>query len=237
MQASSQTLLLDNFAAPSPAVDPAAPSQNWVASTPGIYANVAGQARDAYYWLYIPGAGTATASIGGGAVSVNSGGAGAYAELALGYGAYGNPLAGPPVQGPALGLNLSGYGDLQASFAHANNTLNLVAGFYTTNPLAGGNYYWTGEINLTPTVAGGPATGNLNFTGGGASTFNFSQVDGIVFIVDRAAQADGNVYGLSSLQFTQAVPEPASAGMLLAGVAMLGAWRQRRQASAGVGRG
>jgi hypothetical protein len=228
LQAPAQTLLLDAFAAPSPAVNPTAPSQNYVVSTPGSYAGVVGQARDAYYWLYLAGAGASSASIGGGRVSVDAGGAGGYGELGLGYGAYGVSLSGPPGQGPALALDLSGYGELQASFSQANHTLNLIAGLYTSNPLPGGFYYWTGEINLAPAVSGGPVTGNLPFTGGNAQNFNFGQVDGLVFIVDRAAQADGNAYSLTSLQFAQAVPEPASAGMLLAGMAAIGLWRRRR---------
>ncbi len=134
----------------------------------------------------------------------------------------------PLVQGPALGLNLTSYGELQASFSNVNHTLNLIVGFYTSNPLPGGQYYWDGEINLTPAVPGGPATGNLIFTGDNAETFNFAQVDGIEFIVDRAAQSDGNVYSLTALQFTQAVPEPASPALLLAGLVAMGAWRQRR---------
>jgi len=165
--------------------------------------------------------------LGAGAVSVDVGGAGAYGELGLGYGAYGVALSGPPAQGPALALNLSGYGELKASFSQVNHTLNLVAGLYTASPLAGGGSYWTGEINLTPAVSGGSATGDLLFGAGSGQNFNFGQVDGIVFIIDRAAQADGNIYSLTTLQFAQAVPEPASAGLLMAGLAAIGLWRRQ----------
>jgi len=228
MQAPAQTLLLDDFAAPSPPVDPTAASQHFVVSTPGSYAGLAGQVRDAYYWPYLAGTRASSAAIGGGRVGVDAGGAGGYGELALGYGAYGVSLSGPPGQGPALAFDSRGYGELQASFSQANHTLNLIVSLYTKNPLPGGDYYWDGEINLAPAPSGGPVTGDLPFTGGNAKNFNFGQVDGIVFIVDRAAQADGNAYSLTSLQFAQAVPEPASAGMLLAGMAAIGLWRRRR---------
>ena len=231
LHAHAQTLLLDNFAAPGTAVSVTAASQNYVVSTPGAYAGVAGQLRDAYYWKYSdPSSSGATASIGNGAATAHAG-TGAFGEYGLGYGSYGVDLAHPGAQGAPLGLDLSGYGELQAVFSHMDKETNYVVGLYTASPLPGGNSYWTGEIFVTPSTPGGSAVGNMVFQGGDAATFNFAQVDGLVVIFDRAAAADGNGYSLTQLQFTQAVPEPSVTAVMLAGLLVMLRLRARARAS------
>jgi hypothetical protein len=169
----------------------------------------------------------ATATIGAGSASVKAGDQ-AVGEYGIGYGAYGVDLGNLGMQGPELGLDLSKYNDFQAVFAKSNKAMNLIVGFYTTNPLPGtGLYYWDGQVTVTPSVPGGPVTGDMLFTGGDAEHFNFSQVDGIFFIIDRGAVASGNSYDLSTLQFTQAVPEPSTYALLLAGLGVMGVCARR----------
>jgi hypothetical protein len=239
--ASASTLLLDDFAAPTPVVNLMAPSQNFVTSQPGIYAGVAGQNRAAYYYPYFPnpaaGAGN-TATLGNGALTVAAA-PGTIGEVGLGYGAYGAPASNLQSNGPFLHLDLSGYDALRVSFSSLAKPINLIISFYTSKPLAapGATYYLDGEVTLNPAAGGGPVSGNILFKGADANMppglFNFAQVDGLAFIVDRAAVPDGNGYQLTNLSFTQAVPEPASAALLGAGVLFV--WlRSGRRAQRGV---
>jgi hypothetical protein len=236
----SQTLLVDDFASPVPAVDPSAPSQNFAVSTPGTYLGVSGQVRAAYYWLYLdPLASGATARIGNGAVTVQAG-AGAYGELALGYGAYGLDLTQPVPSGTNLNLDLSAFNDLRLTFSAMTQVTNVIVSFYTSNPLAGSGplYYWDGEININPAADGGPVTADLLYkganiydSGGGGplpspDLFNFAQIDGMVVIIGRAQSADGDSYTLTNLTLA-AVPEPAAPALLLAGLGAMAALRRR----------
>lgn len=239
-EASASSLLLDDFAAPTPAVSLMAPSQNFVTSQPGTFAGVGGQNRAAYYYPYFPnpaaGAGS-TATIGQGGVTVVAA-PGTIGEVGLGYGAYGAPASNLQSNGPFLNLDLSGYNDLHVSFASLAKPINLVIHFYTSNPVAapGAIYYLNGEITLNPAADGGAVSGDILFKGADADLapglFNFAQVDGLAFIIDRAGSTDGNSYQLASLSFTQAVPEPASAALLLAGALVV--WlRSGRRAERG----
>ncbi len=238
-KASASSLLLDDFAAPTPVVNLMAPSQNFVTSQAGSYAGVPGQNRAAYYYPYFPnpaaGAGN-TATIGNGAVTVAAA-PGTIGEVGLGYGAYGAPAGNLQSNGPFLNLDLSGYDALRVSFASLAKPINLIVSFYTSNPVAapGATYYLNGEITLNPAAGGGPVSGNILFKGADANMpaglFNFAQVDGIAFIVDRATGPDGNSYQLTNLSFTQAVPEPASAALLLAGALVF--WLRSRRMQRG----
>jgi len=230
-------IVLDDFTSPAAPVSVNSPTQDFVVSTPGTYAGVANQFRAAYYWQYYPDTQQAPnlATIGGSASVVAA--AGTIGEYGLGYGAYGPDLGSGQVNGAFLNQDLSAYNDLKVSFSHLDKPINLVVGFYTSNPVPGSGplYYWDGELNLSPAPGGGAITADFRFKDldkyPGSTTadqFNFAQVDGIVFIIDRAAIADGNSYSLTKLSFTQAVPEPASAALMLAGVASLVAWRRRR---------
>jgi hypothetical protein len=231
-QAHAANLVLDDFATPAASQNVVSPDQQFIQSTDGVFAGVSGQRRDAYYWLYVdPLNSGATATIGAGSASVKAGEQ-ALGELGIGYGAYGVDLANIGVQGPELGLDLSKYNGFEAVFAKSNKAVNLVVGFYTTKPLPGtGLYYWDGEVTVAHSVPGGSVTGDMLFTGNDAEHFNFSQVDGIFFVIDRAAAETGNSYDLSTLLFTQAVPEPSTYALLLAGFGVIGAcaWRPRRR--------
>ena len=228
--ASASTLLLDDFAAPNLTDSLLAPSQDFVTSQPGTYAGISGQNRAAYYFPYFPttaaGAGS-TATIGNGAVKVAAT-AGTIGELELGYGAYGAPASDLKANGPFLNLDLSGYDDLRLSFASLAKPIGLIIGFYTSNPVPGSGprYYLNGQITLNPSPDGGAVSGDILFKGADATSppalFNFSQVDGMVLIIDRGVASAGNSYNLTGLSFTQAVPEPASPALLLAGLVIVG---------------
>jgi len=235
--ASASTLLLDDFAAPVPAISMVAPSQNFVTSQAGSYAGVAGQFRAAYYFPYASSTGAApggTAQIGQGTVTVAAAPA-SIGELELGYGAYGAPPSDLAANGTNLNLDLSAYNDLQLRFASLAQPVNVIVGFYTSKPVAGSGplYYLDAQIQLNPAADRGPVSGDVLFKGADSSTppslFNFSQVDGMVVIVDRASAIYGNSYSLTSLSFTQAVPEPGSVWMLLGGMLFIG-WRGSRRA-------
>jgi hypothetical protein len=232
-QAQATPLVLDDFAAPAAAQSVVAASQQFTQFTTGLFAGQAGQQRDAYYWLYTdPAHSGATATMGGGAASVRAGDQ-AVGEFGFGYGAYAPTSSNLGVQGPALGLDLSAYNDLQALFRSADRGLNLIVSFYTANPHLNANgdplYYWDGELDIAPAVPGGPVMADLRFTGGDAEHFNFSQVDGIFFLIDRATAVTDNAYDLNLLQFIHVVPEPGTAGLLLAGLLVGGFARRRRR--------
>ena len=225
MPTNAATLVLDNFAAPTPAQSVVAPSQQYVQFTQGSYAGVAQQWRDAYYWLYqAPAGSVATATVGAGSLDVAVG-AQAFGELGLGYGAYGLNPGNPNAQGPLLGLDLRQYIGFQATFASAATETNLIVGLYTSAP-TGGLSFWTGEINVAPAVASGPVVGTFLFNDPTAAQFNFSQVDGVVFIVDRAANVPGDSYSLSQLTFIDAVPEPPAGLILICGLGVLAVLRR-----------
>lgn len=239
-EASASSLLLDDFAAPAPAVSLTAPSQNFVTSQPGTYAGVSGQNRAAYYYPYFPSTAAAagnTATIGDGAVTVAAA-PGTIGEIGLGYGAYGAPANNLQSNGPFLNVDLSNYNDLRVNFSSLAKPINLIVSFYTSNPLPapGGTYYLDGEITLNPAAGGGPVSGDILFKGADANmppgVFNFAQVDGVAFIVDRAQSDGGNSYQLTSLSFAQAVPEPPSVALLAVG-AMVAWLRRSRPLTAG----
>jgi len=224
--ASASSLLLDDFAAPTPPVNLQAPSQQFVTSQPGTYAGVAGQNRAAYYFPYYPNtaAGASnTATLGNGALTVAAL-PGTIGEVELGYGAYGAPASNLTANGPFLNLDLSGYDALHLNFSSLDKPVNLIVSFYTSNPVAGSGprYYLNGEITLNPAVGGGAVSGDILFKGADSNVppalFNFAQIDGLVVLIDRATVPDGNSYQLNNLSFTQAVPEPASAALLVAGL-------------------
>lgn len=224
---------LDNFSSPSPAQSIVTPSRNWASHTAGTYAGVAGQFRDAYYWQYLPtplANTTSTATIGQGAANVQSA-PGQLGEFVLGYGSWANDPKTPLVQGPALNLNLSAYNDLQVNFSRMDKSTNINVVFYTQNPVPGSMplYYWDAGVNVAPTVPGGPITVDLLFKDKGSDRFNFSKVDGIFFVADRAGNSMGNGYSLNNLQLTAAVPEPSEWALMLSGLGLIGLVVARRK--------
>lgn len=210
-------------------------AQAYVANDTGTFAGETNQLRSAYYYHYFPTittATTSTATLGTGGVSVQAA-PGEIGELALGYGAY---AQGGAENGKLLNLDLSQYDDLQVQFSKLDGPINLLVGFYTSVPGADGIYYWDGEVNYTPTHPGGPATVDILFKGrdqyqstfppvySDPTQYDFSKIDGVTFIVDRAAQSEGNGYEITNLTFTTApVPEPATLGLASMGGLVLAA--------------
>ncbi len=238
--AASAPLVLDDFSSPTAPVagNPTGAGAQFFDRTFASFAGVAGQVREVTYNLYSdPSSSGALLSLGGAAARVDAG-PGALGEFLFDYGAFTRPSGNPAIGGPNLGLDLSAYNDLQAVFSGVGKGLNVVVTLFTRAPHLMPNgqplYYLESGVNMTPATPGGPMTADLFFdsrnpiAGTVAPYFNFSQVDGIFFEIDRSGFAPGDSYALDTLQFTQAVPEPAAPLMLLAGLVLLAAFARRR---------
>lgn len=227
--AGAAPLLIDGFDAPT---SPRTSVLTAIGDTTLIdtTAAVLGGVRDTYHHLYVdPAAGGSSLSIGGGVLSMQQG-AGARAEVLLQYGAFTRPGGNPVVSGPHLNLDLSGYDAFELLFDDGGIAQNIGVVMYTANPLDPLNplYYSTTAVNAAPLLPGGPMRVILPFTAD--PTFNFSNVDGIVLVMNRANSTTGNGFVLDSFSITNRVPEPgtgalAALGML--GVLLLAALRRR----------
>jgi len=178
-------------------------------------------------------------SIGNGSASVlaldSTSGLG---EFVFDYGAFTRPTTDPGVAGPNLGLDLRSFDNFQVVLSAVNQGLNLVVTLFTAAPHLRPDgtplYYLESGLNLSPATPGGPMVANLFLDGrnpiaaADAPYFNFSQVDGVFFEIDRSGFSQGNRYSLDTLQFTQAVPEPASYALMGAGLLLVALRRRRR---------
>jgi hypothetical protein len=224
------TLLIDGFD------DPAAPVTHTLSGVSSysfnqVTASVPGGVRGVNHNMYTnPSAATTTLSSGGG--SLNSAtGAGAQAEVVVAYGAFTRPIGDPAVSGASFGLNTTPYNAFRFDFISASTVLNINVEMYTSNPLNPGAplYYSSVGINAAPAVPGGPMTVILPFLG--TDPFNYAQVDGIVFYINRANDSTGVSFVLDNFSMTTAVPEPAPLALWAAGLGAL-VWLRKRRASA-----
>ncbi len=94
----------------------------------------------------------------------------------------------------------------------------------------GGLFYNTAGINAAPATPGGPMRVVIPFA---ATPFNFNQVDGVFFEIDRAGSATGNHCVLDEVRLVSAVPEPHSIWLMAVGLACPGACMKRRRAAHG----
>lgn len=210
-------LLLDDFSGPSSPgagiVFPPTFPNPVTLSDSGL--SVPGGVRETTFNVYAnPVPSLSSVLVGGGVLSVAQG-AGAMAETLVAYGAF----AG----GPSTGLDLTAYSALQFSFLATQYPLNVNVTYYTSSPLDSVTYYSTSGVNIGPAVPGGPLTFALGF----ASTpgFNWSDVDGVVLIINRSGPIPASAYTLDQVTF---VPEPSTYAMLIAGLAALGFMARRR---------
>jgi hypothetical protein len=228
-------ILLDDFAAPAPAVSALGSQVAYTTSTPGVYAGQSGQLRDTTFFLTLdPNQAGAVATVGGGSASVVDG-AGAAGVFYIAYGAWASELGTPQSQGAPLNLDLTAYHDFIATFPQVAVGLNLNVVFYTSQPLnvPGAVYYASAGANLAPAAPGGSLVADLGFNNAGDSTFNYQHVDGIFFEIEGGGQFPDNSYSLTNLTIAAApVPEPQSAALMLAGVAGLMLARRRRSGHA-----
>jgi len=217
LPAQAASLTIDSFDAP------ASPSVSVLTSVSEVSfedltTSVPGGVRYVYHHSYINPLNSAVVlSVGNGLLSSSSGEQ-ARTEVVLGYGA-----SGPT--GPRLGLDFTPYTAFHFEFTGVSADLNIVAGLYTSNPLVPDVYYLNAAVNVAPAVPGGPLVFDLAFTP--SATFNYAQVDGITLLINRSNSNTGISYNLDSFSVTTAVPEPASALLLLAGIALVGT-RARR---------
>jgi hypothetical protein len=222
------SLLVDGFGTP------AAPVVNSItgvgeSSFNNSTASVLGGERGVYHHVYTnPLNNTATLTVGNGVLTSTTG-AQAQTEVLVSYGAFTRPSGDPNVGGPLLGLNSTPYNAFHFDFASVSTTLNINVVMYTSNPLnpASPLYYSTVGVNVAPAVLGGPLSFDLPFAS--SDPFNFAQVDGIVFLINRANDATGVSYTLDSFSLVSSVPEPGPVALWLAGLAAMLVVHRRRQ--------
>jgi hypothetical protein len=228
--ATAAVLVVDDFAAP------AAPTVNSLsavgdASFNDSSASVLGGQRGVYHHVYTnPLSNTATLGVGAGVLSSTTG-ANAQTEVLVSYGAFTRPTGDPAVAGPLLGLDSTPYNAFRFAFTSISSALNINVIMYTSNPLnpLSPQYYSTVGVNVAPLVPGGPLTFDLPFYL--TDPFNYGQVDGIVFLINRANDATGISYVLDTFSLVTAVPEPAPIAMWVAGLGAL-VWLRKRRSTA-----
>ena len=230
------SLVLDDFSVPGAAVlqTPTGTGAQFFDRTFDTFAGVAGQVRESNYNLYSdPLSSGANVLLGGGIAAVVAGSE-ALGEFLFAYGAFTRPTGDPAIGGPLMGLDLTAFNSFRAEFSGVAQALNLNVVLYTSAPnLLPDNtplFYLQSGINIAPGAPGDPLTADLFLNALPiAAYFNFSQVDGIVFLIDRSANSRGNAYALDTLLFTQAVPEPSEWLLMLGGLAlMMGVARRRK---------
>ena len=234
--AHAASLLLDDFSAPAAAQtgvafgDPSAASSDVVLTdfTPTVLGGVRQSTLNVYG---NPLSSISAISVGGGNLSVAQG-TGVTAEAIVAYGAFTRPTGDPMVGGPLLGLDLSSYTGLTFDFSGSQYGINVNVTYYTSAPLDPTTplYYSGAGVNIGPATPGGPLTFDLGV--GINPAFNWQQVDGIVFTINRAGGEAGASYTLDTLTFTTAVPEPHSLALLLAGLGVVVSVARRRAAAA-----
>ncbi|MBL8305494.1 MAG: PEP-CTERM sorting domain-containing protein [Rubrivivax sp.] len=220
LPAAAQTLVVDDFSAPAPAavsvlVGVGEESLNQFTAT------VPGGVRGVYHHNYFnPLNSIAALAVGNGSLS-SSTGVGARTEVLVSYGAFTRPTGDPNVGGPLLGLDLTPYNAFRFEFTGVSDVLNVIAVMYTHAPLDPVTplYYTTAAVNQAPAVAGGTMDVILPFTA--SDPFNFAQVDGIVFLINRSNATTNVSYNLDRFSLVSAVPEPTPAWLLLGGAALL----------------
>ncbi len=239
-------LVLDDFDAPGISVDVIelrVPGGPFVRNTLGTVAGVAAQPRDVSVLLAsdrrFDGA---LVTMGGGSTTAASNRG--QLEYVLSYGAFARPPGFPGGGGPNLGLNLTGLDDFLAEFSSVDRVVNLNVTLYTSAPRLGSDginplFYLSSGINIAPATLGGAVNAHLllnsfnSIAAPEAAFFNFAQVDGVQFLIDRSNDtniATGNRYTLDRLSFIPtAVPEPAEYALMLVGLAgVAGVARRRR---------
>jgi hypothetical protein len=211
------TLVVDDFGAPTAAT---------VNTITGVgessfnhsTASVLGGERGLYHHVYTnPLNNTATLTVGNGTLNSVTG-ANAQTEVLVSYGAFTRPSGDPNVGGPLLGLDSTPFNAFRFDFTSVSTALNINVVMYTANPLnpASPLYYSTVGVNVAPAVPGGALSFDLPFAL--SDPFNYAQVDGIVFLINRANDATGVSYTLDTFSLVTSVPEPGTVALWLAGL-------------------
>jgi hypothetical protein len=227
---SAATLTVDDFGAN------ATPTVNSITGVGEFSFNnttptVLGGERGVYHHVYTnPLNNTATLTVGAGSLNSVTG-PNAQTEVLVSYGAFTRPTGDPTVGGPLLGLNSTPYNAFHFDFTSVSSTLNINVILYTANPLNPVTplYYSTVGANVAPAVPGGPLSFDLPFFM--TDPFNYGQVDGILFEINRANGGTGIAYNLDKFSLVSSVPEPGSLPLWFSGAAAMVFVRRRRGSS------
>jgi hypothetical protein len=221
-------VLLDDFKITNPAFSHTATgtdSTTHLDFTP----TVPGGVREVTYNLYSnPQGSEASWQVGEGVASVSAG-EGALGEYLFSYGSFTRPTGDPLVGGPALGWDLSAYRGIELVFSAVDQALNINYTLHTFDP-GSGLFYNGAGINAAPATPGGPMSVVIPFA---ATAFNFNQVDGVFFEIDRSGSSPGNHYVLDEVRFVTSVPEPHSFWLMSVGLVGAGACVRRRRGARG----
>ncbi len=202
--ANAADLLIRDFSSPAVAVQYTATSpgslvfQTIVPGTPPTFIN-AFSATD-------PSAGSVTATLGGGAVTLTSP-ADSFEYVQLGFG---------DAAGETVSIDATPYHYVKFSFNSATEAENLAYTIFSNDSNLTGHPYDINGINDVPAAGGEPFNAYIPIDA--EAGFDYADVNGGLFQV-----IGGGDYSLASISLTSSAPEPAAWALMLVGVGGLGA--------------
>ncbi len=194
---------------------------------------VLGGVREVYHRAYLNPLGSVSVVSAGNGLLSSSDGIGVTSEVLVSYGAFTNPTGTPGTAGPFLGLDVTPYDAFRLDFSGIAQQMNINIVMYSSTPLdadaASPTYYTAAAVNVAPHMPGGPLSVVLPFAAL-AGGFNFSSVDGVVLVLNRAVGGvTNNAFNVDSFALVSTVPENPTAALVLAGLGVVALVSRRRR--------